>query len=453
MFQIDLITTYLWLGLFPVIYATIGASKSGLAGFANLRWVGVMFIWIGYHFSMWCAFYYQFKWTSFLLVPGFAEEGLLFSILWMWCYLLGYDFYTHMQMKKKGFPEYSDLGFSIPQTNTSMLAIMVIATLVFFTVNVGGLSEVWIASYQRGAGQFDARDIGGKILHMMRVVSKQFYVIVACYAAFYIYDIRSDIPRKLFGSFALLAASLNAIHSFSRASGFLLVIFAFLSVRLKGKNGLVAALFCCFAALYLGKIGVEYRGDFPPGVGSFIQAAVHTPEKPSGNSGELAVPDPESNPIDALAPWTRKAEARQYEYPGLWESFRTIVWNMNPFPSEIVPVRPLGSDLREIMRLPNVGITTPALAELFFGLSFWGSGFGVLIGICMAFFEFQAMENKSVMSSFCVLLCFISIPIGLHSSLRAMTRPMLYAFLLLLIVRFYERRNSSNKAVESLSTS
>ena len=76
-------------------------------------------------------------------------------------------------------------------------------------------------------------------------------------------------------------------------------------------------------------------------------------------------------------------------------------------------------------------MTTPAFAELYYGLGMLGLIAMLPIGMMHGWIERRYHDSPSAMRLLLVLLCLASIPIGLHTNLRSMTRPLIYCLYIL----------------------
>lgn len=425
------------LGLLPVLIAVIQANRIGYLGFLSIRFLSIIFIWVGYHLSPWLAYLTGDYWNSFLLVTEFLDKGLLFSLISMFCVLLGSGWMSLKNWKSVNFGVKKQLRLRLPRMKFGWLIITSAISLILFIVNVGGLDEIWDTSYFRGEGQFNERIGVGKILQIISVLSTPLNASLACMASFAVLQEKNTTLLKITGYLALIVASLASIHSFSRGAGFSFVILAFMALRVKRNKGIVLAFVCAFVTLYLGSVGLNERSRHP-GLGNFLDALLaHQIIVPERNKS--IIPGPEKNSLDAIAPWTRKALAAVLEEPRIEVMGPRFLWNLQPFPSEFLPLAPLGRGLGEIMGTigSSSNITTPALAELYYVFGMWGVLFMIPFGGIFSFFDRQTVSKPGLISTICLLLCFISLPIGLHSSMRAMTRPLLYA----LVIHFLSKNS------------
>jgi hypothetical protein len=434
---------FLLLGLVPLGIVLIQAARHNFMELLSLKFAGIFFLWIGYHFSPWYSYLSGKKWDYFLLVEKYIDQGLLFSSLCMFSYLFGFIIVSRKYSKNYFFiKDRPKLIF--PKIKGKLVIILVILSFLMFLINVGGFAEMWRSTHFRGEGQFLERDFFARILQINAVLSTPMQTALACVAALYLLQSERSFFRRLMGWAGLLISSLSSMSSFSRGAGYSFLIFSFLSLRYKGRKALALATVSFAIAGYLASIGLNERGSYYPGLGNFLDAAL-TANVSGINSSKMSFPLTIQNPLDAMAPWSRKAEAADYEKSSVSIMGPRLLWNLNPLPSEVFPLAPLGRGLTEIMRTyGSSDITTPALAEVYY--TFGILGFFVLIplGAAYAWFENLTVRRPGAISSICLIICFVSFPIGLHSSLRAMTRPLVYAFVVTIIgmrlIRFNRRK-------------
>jgi len=419
----------LLLGLVPLLYVVVLATHDGLRELTSLRFVGITFLWVGYQLSPWLAYFSGGPWQAFLLVPAYIDTGLLFSTLCMIAFLFGYEWVMRNTKTLRPRSRFHPLLF--PAIKPEWIMALTLLSLAIFIVLVGGLHEAWAASHARGAGQFDQRDLLGKIRQMGRVLSMALvYIPLATVSALYLLQGPLRPTRLVVGSAGVLTASLHSFYYFSRASGFAFLIFAFLSVRTRGRRGVAPAVLSLCIAWYLGFVGFNKRGLYNPGVGNFLAAATGSGPGLQTTQGHF-FGSARSNPLDSMAPWTRKAEAIETENPDRFQMALNFFWNQNPLPSEILPLKPTGTGLARIMGTwGHTGLPTPALAVLYYVFGYVGFLFLLPLGAAYAHFEVVAARQAGTVSNACVLLCVVSFPMGLHNSMRAMTRPLVYAFAL-----------------------
>jgi hypothetical protein len=247
----------------------------------------------------------------------------------------------------------------------------------------------------------------------------------------------------------LLISSLKLFHGFSRGAGFSFFVLSFLVIKLKGPKWILIALISALLGYHMGSVGLDRRGDFKPGLSSYLSALIFQERTIYKKKTEVFL-SPDNNPLDALAPWSRKAQARQREKPDALITGFKLLWNLNPLPSEFVPLFKIGRSLSEIMKTwGHTGLTTPALAELYYALWVWGCLAGIPLGMVYGWFEKQNTFYPSWYSQVALLFCFLSLPIGLHSSLRSMTRPLLYAFVFYFLGRKLTAMSLANTATQS----
>lgn len=431
-------------GIVTLSMAAIRPGKSLFKEILELRFLGCLIIWVGYHLAPWCAYLHEGRWGSFLLVPAYVDQGLFFSILCMISYQVGFDLYAkHSSIGIKA-AELQRSILIVPKVKLSHVLFMVCGSLALFFYNVGGLGEVWISSQGRGGGYvLNLYGLSAKIHRVIEVVSFFYHTILACIVSIFMLQERKNIYNNVIGVVCLLVASLPSIHYFSRGCGYAFVIYAFFALRIKGERFVPVAIVAALFALYLGGIGFEQRNNYQPGLGNFLHAAFEgNKERRLEGDRVFGVPKPERISWDSMAPWTRKTQSYAFEKENTFELGKRFFWNIAPLPSQIMQLKPVGRDLSEIMRVTkSMGVTTPAIAELYYVFGFYGCWFFLLFGAIVCFFEKNTVLNPGVATSICLLLCFISLPIGIHSAVRAMTRPVLYAMIIHFLYKtFFEKR-------------
>jgi hypothetical protein len=110
-----------------------------------------------------------------------------------------------------------------------------------------------------------------------------------------------------------------------------------------------------------------------------------------------------------------------------------ITWtlDLNPLPSEIVHVSPVGKDLSVVMgTIGHVGLTTPAFAETYYAFYRWAAILTIPLGMLLSFFDRLPRRLTGAPGVVCWALAALCFPLGLHSGCRTMTRPLLYGAVL-----------------------
>lgn len=424
----------LFLGILPLVYAVFQVFKNGPRELVSLRFTTILFVWLGYHFSPLASYATGVRWDYYLLVPKYIDDGLLFSTLVLFAFILGYSFSNRV-------PNYANhlhrMSYSLPYVKPKWLLIMAFISVAAFTIEVGGIEEAWRSSVARGAGQFHGRDFAHKILHLVGLISQVISVILAGMAAITIVNVKQTSAARKVAWLCLLIACLKGIFLFSRGAGAPFVVLAFMALRYRGKRGVAPALIALVVAFFLGYVGLHQRGFSNPGIGNFLEAAATTMGLSDASNPMASMMDNSVNPLDAMPAWTRKVDSgggvANFSY---WLEF---LLNMNPIPSEILPPSRIGPDLAQVMGTEGiVGLTTPALGENFYVFGYVGAIFGIILGMLFGWVEKQAILHPSIWAEIMLILCFVSVPISLHSTVRAFTRPVEYG---LVLFYFMRRRN------------
>lgn len=435
-------------GLIPICYASFLAVRFGLKELSSLRFLGVLFLWLGYHLSPWLSYISGEMWDHYLIVPYLVDEALLFSGLAMCAFLVGYGFIfrkKHIRIRKV-----TPAQFSLPTIKPSWVFWTAIVVLAMTVLLSGGITEFWASSHGRGYGQFDERDTAKRALRLLNVLHLPLQLALTVMAALLILKSGKSRLNILLGLFALLVASSGSLWNFSRAAGFPFLLLGFLALRAGVPKAKFIGVTTLLVVFMLGAVGYGQRSNFNPGVGNFIHASIaHWSSSVSGKE-VYSADDKFINPLDATAAFTRKAEIRYMEQPELFEMTAKLIWNLNPLPSEFFPIYELGTGLTEAMGTTgSVGLTTPALAEIYFVFGMAGFLCVALFGGVCGWFERYAIRQPCLTSALAIVLVFVSFGVGLHSGIRAWTRPLVYGFVLLVIENLVSRiRKTTSKGAK-----
>ena len=438
MWPTDYTLPLLLLGLGPLLYAGWKARCIGFPELLSFRFLGILFLWMGYHFSPWLSYVSAEPWPNFILVEDLIDEGLLFSTLCMVGFLVGYTLVYRKDGPEEG-RQAEPIRINLPPQTAYWLWGGCLVSLTVFLITVGDLGEAWGSARPRGYGQFEELGALDRMKQIIRILGPLIHLALACMGSLYILREKNApaVTRWSLGGLALLIASLDRLYNFSRWAGFALLILAFLALRLEQRRGLKIAAIALAVALLLGHCGVSQRNNFNPGVGNFIVAMVAPRESEEHRGVDRPSPDPAFNRLSAMESWTRKVEERELLEPEFLESLGAFCWNLQPLPSQLVPVQPLGAGLAEILGTMESGsnVTTPALAEIYFVFGKMGCLIMVLLGMTYAWFERNTVRQTGLIAINCLLLCMVSLPVGLHNGMRAMTRPIFYSLVLYVAAR------------------
>lgn len=422
----------LWLllvGLSPLIYVCVLGIKLGVQEIVSLRFIGVLLIWLGYQFSALWSFLAGEIWESYLLVPDQIDTGLAFSALAMIAFLIGYSsvFRARISLLRRS----SSATVSIPSVRPRWVFWLSVVVLALTILNVGGLDEFWASAYPRGYGQFVHRDAAVLVERAVSVIRLPLEIVLGLMASLLVIQNKGSLSSYLLGFSALTIASMGSIWSFSRGAGFPFFVLAFMALRLGSGPRYIIALLGLSFALFLGSVGLQERNSYFPGIANFTEAAVSMLVR-GRHAGDSSEGEAIYNPVDAMPSFTRKSQQRDFESPSPVAMGAKYLWNLNPLPSAFIPIYPIGRSLTDVMGTSgSVGITTPSFAEMYYVFGFFGVAVVALVGVVVGWFERLVVMKPSVVSSIAIVLVFISLAISLHSTTRAMTRPMIYAGILI----------------------
>ncbi|MEM8677949.1 MAG: hypothetical protein AAGF97_01220, partial [Planctomycetota bacterium] len=134
------------------------------------------------------------------------------------------------------------------------------------------------------------------------------------------------------------------------------------------------------------------------------------------------------NPIRAIERFTVKLEigdVEQYQASSLMSAW---LWNLQPFPSVILPLRPVGMEPTEYLGLTNVsGVPAPVMAELYFVFGYLGCFATGVMGMIYGWFDRLRARQPGIITAVCYFICLASIGASTHAGSRPWTRYTLYA--------------------------
>ncbi len=420
-------------GLLPLGYVAITAARRGLAELVSLKCVGVLFLWTGYHLSPW-IYYFLENWDRFLLVDDLLDDGLAFSTLAMVVFIAG------CTVAERGKHDEQDASCeaaiqAVRPVRGIHLAWLCAGLVMLFLIRVGGLSEAWASTSDRGIRGLELR---GTVLFYVAMLHPMLALATACMTALYVLQSPPGLQARRIGQgfLCLLVASLDAIWNFSRSAGYPFAVLAFVMLRARGRRGAGIAVACVAIAGFLGSVAYSSRSQYHPGLGNFLKAATGrhaSVEEPDGIAQALAG---ETNPLDAMSAWTLKASLVDSEQPTFSEEGIAALLVLQPLPSFLLPTRPIGPSLNEVRGLDDtIGLTTPALAEAYYAFGVWGVWVMVPLGLGAGWLDRQFRHRPGLVAWFSVVLYFASFPLGLHNGLRAASRLPIYALAAVAIAR------------------
>ena len=431
----------LLLGLIPLLWVLSGALRAPWR-LATLKTVGTVTTWVGYHLSPWMAVLLGGEWESYLLREEYVDTGIAFSTLSMVAFVVGYSLFEHSKGRLPGI----GIG-EVPRVSRWTLVVTTIVVFIGFLIAIEHISDLWHASVLRGdldRGWRPRIGIVDKLFHIVRVLEPVAGFVLACMASFYV--IRSgggmqSVGRGALGALGLVVASLLGMWDFSRGAGSAFFVFSFLVVRFKGRRGLLLGAAAFLLAATMGDTGYTARRAYPhSGLGHYVEAFADRVGLSRDEGADEPPLTPADNPLDAMAPWTLKARSYDQERPARLDMVLSFLWNLQPLPSEFVPLRKIGDDLTVVAGTEgSAGITTPTLAECFFAFGWWGLFFLLPIGVIAAHVERIAWARKDVTGVVALVFACLAFLVGLHAGARAFTRPFLYGYLVVWVGTYLRR--------------
>ncbi len=440
----------LTLGFLMVSVAAMKAVLGRGQSFLQPDIACVLFMWSGYHLSPLIAIATASHWRAFMLSTSHIEESLWMSLAAMICFLFGFRILkTRDDQARFALQSWSDRSIAILNqgNHISKLHIWLLATLVFtcFVITAGGFSELWNASYDRGAGNWLERTLEVRLIRLIAVLLPVMSMALIAVAAISSVSSERSFSKNFTIISALFIASINSLHSFSRGAGVAFLSVAVIRFVLLGRRDWKVFLLASFAALWVGYVGYEYRSEYNPGIGNYLEAAARSfmevPEFDFSSSQNEELLKPEDNLLSATEAYTAVSSYLEQERISPFEDILEFVFNLHPFPSGLVGLADRGVELTEVFHTRgNVGLTTPTLADLYVTFGPTTPLFYFALGLLYHFMLIQIRNYGPMVEPVLLLLLFVAWPISLHSSFRAQWRIINLVIILLVILYLLKRR-------------
>jgi hypothetical protein len=305
----------------------------------------------------------------------------------------------------------------------------------------GTLENLIFSTIPRGAGQFEELDLLEMLARFSTTVSNGVGAIAAIIVGVL-------VGRKTYPSFfdfiivvaLLVLCSAALFSSFSRGSGlpmFLAAISIFIPRKARFRHLAIALMLVCIG-VYLSVIGITQRSG-PQGVGSFVLSALN-PDLDMvatfiGVNAGVTMNYPNVNFFDAIAPMSAHIHFSDTSDRNVIGSIKDLFFSLQPLPATLFsqPVRFGASLSGSLGTVGSVGLTTPALAELYF---LFGWPFVVLAaayGWLLRRADVALSEGQRMTRYIIFLLIIGGVIIAGHSGLRAFARPTVLAIMLMFL--------------------
>ncbi len=446
------IVSYAFLGLgLAVLFAVIAGTSGARASLVNLRTIVIFLLWVQYHLSPW-LYLLTGSWDDWMLAPEFLNTAIGFSALAMVAVFVGYG----RAINNQKYDITKELkSYKISKTYAYVVIIVcMILSMSLFIISIGP-SEFVESSFERGADQWIKRDFLGQIIVQLSTLSVIFGIIAVALASYsLVVHKHSPIVFELMIIIVGLIGSVSFLWKFSRVSGALLIIAAILILVLTKMNigenkrqyrNRPFVLFLIALGVYMSFIGITHRDIYPSGVQPYL-VAVTSPTVSEMYLGTGGAMDDgfsaTSNFLDSGSPFSRSLAGNRNLDFSFVDALVKFFGILQPLPSGLLGVEAtVGMSVTDILGTRGqVGLTTPALAELF--LLFGWPGAIVMLGFgrLLKFSDQQAAEGRLIGVLGLAVLSGAVVVSG-HSGLRAMAR--LGVGMLILFVIFPGKSRSS----------
>ena len=433
---------WLTLGILPVLLVVALRVAKARPLFLSCGVAFLVLQWIGYQLTPWLAVVAG-GWSGFMLQPAYVNQGLAFSTCAMTMFALGYALQLRGAPPIERGNQIRALFDRLKVTDRLVLPVALLVLVVVILAS-GGLQEFWRASRGRGEGQFEVLTWLDQIYRASAVMAAFLSLGLAALSSLRL----SAAPTSVVAWTGLLISGLLGMHDFSRSAGLPLIMLAVVLMVTRRRLALVPP--ALLLGLILCSVGMNMREGVNPGIANFAETALRWDPSVGSDNPEAAAAadealDPAANPLNALDPWTARAMTRGADAPGLVSGLLSVVAVLQPLPSALSPWQlAVGNSLsEELGTVGSVGLTTPAMGELYYALGFVGTILLVPFGMLYAVVDETVCRRRRLIDFVAMILFVGGSGVGLHSGLRPMTRPILYAGMLLLVARWWQNRPSA----------
>jgi len=416
-------TPELCIGFLLLIATLMKSGPFGLRGIATLRSVSLVSVWVAFQFSACMIVLGAPTWKTSLLVPQYIVPAIRFSLFSMFAIFMSYEICGNRRGRAHRLRR-----ISIPNVELWHVVALCSVTLALFVVVMrGNFAAIWDSPYPRGRAPWAGSVSGGpsQIATILLSVSQ---VLLSGASAAYALPKEGRTSRVPVAVLGLLIATLPFLQDLSRAAGGALIITSFVSLRYQRRKVTVAVSLAVLLSAFLGYVAIQARLRFHPGISNFLSATITPFTDDYSSNSQGAVSAVSYNFFDFLPVWTTEAYLREHHVNDETELYGAFIWNLNPLPSILLPLKKIGRDLADWMGTSRTsGITPSALGELYYVFGYWGALFFVPVGLVCRRFDELTAGRLDIASLFLIVVTASGIPVGVFNSVRAMSRAFLYS--------------------------
>ena len=437
------------IGLITVVFASYKAVFGRHQSFLQPDIACMLFMWGGYHLSPIIALVSGKNWRAFMLSPEHIEHGLWMSLTSTYMFTFGYRcLMTGQEKQLYATQSWSERATAILRKGSRIrkwyLWIFSGFVAVIFVVISGGIDQVWEASYMRGEGNWVEHTFEVRVYRFLAVILPLASLALIALATILSTTSEKSLSKTAAIAVSFLAVSLNPLHGFSRSAGIAFLCFAIIRFVLLGKRDWRIFIASFAIAFWLSYVGYQFRSEYRPGIGSFVEAAgrslTELPEFESSKPTNDEWIVPEDNFMSAVEPYTAVVSYVEYQEIAPFSDILEFIFNLHPFPSGFIPLADRGVDLTGLFGMRTGWIDDPdarrSLLFLWAGdtdILFWAGDFVLLYArACRRF-------GPSV-ETVLLLLLFLGWPLAGHSAFRAQWRVINLVLITLVFLYILKRR-------------
>ncbi|MBU2927581.1 O-antigen polymerase [Winogradskyella psychrotolerans] len=417
---------YFYISLAFLIFVFFYSKKKRKLKYFSFSFIGPLIIFLQYFASYFESILKGHKYESNILRSYNIEVGLTFALLSILAFFIGFN------LKKEKFRLNSSIDFSINLFSNRILYLVLIFTLIFTLVILGGIQNALFSIYDRGDWNNMLFAFSPVVVSTLMVASTIIFPIIILYAATgIVLKPKSKVLLYCIGA----AASITFWYEFSRGSGIFFMLIPIADYLINKKIKLSKFILLFTISMYLSFIGFTQRKYYKGGVANYIYAVF----QPKFDDQSRTIFKEEFKPvfasIDALPSFTVKVDDKHNDQETSFSLLFKLLYNLNPFPQFIMKPYPIGKDLKDMIGV-DYGITTPALAEIYYVMNYFGVVLVFCIGYLFSYFERNALNQNQFILVLTYVFLLIALVLSSHSGLR----PVLKIIWYLVLFKFFLKK-------------
>jgi hypothetical protein len=424
-------TYFILILVLPFIYWHFSIFlKNGSEYLTSLSFLFFIFIFFGYLYSPLISLLGNQPWEHNLLITERINTCMLFALLSLFFFQLGYG-----SPRTQKSSDYKNLekSFNLPNVKKGTIVILAVVYLGLFVFSIDGFENLFYSSTPRYLMKLqwsEAQSFFFKFKQIINVLLPFIGIILAILSSIFIFNNQGRVVNTILvfaiGWGGIFISSIESVWGFGRDSGAMLIIFLLIYIKTTKKINYTFVISIVLLVIMLGSNGISKREYFNPGIGNFVDSFFVSSTQPSSSILSFIL-DPNKNPINAVNSWTLKASILDFESINYLQNSFVFLLTLNPLPSVLIFPPSIGESLAIVAGSYGYSnVTTPAFAELYYLFGFFGAVPLFFLGRLFSYYDNRLNTENSLYYFLIILVLFLSIPLSLHNGLRAASRPLIY---------------------------